>query len=158
MLECATQTFVPYKHVQSKVIEEEILPVLKIKIEKTPRLHFIDQTPDFRNDIESQRSILEFTPRAEDGHVISFDQGIIESETIRLTKPENKFSEAIRELEPIMISTQQSDFKVEDSFSPKRLVKGGDGRVFKDIVIQTPTTPRMMCNLNQKFGRGFISP
>lgn len=37
-------------------------------------------------------------------------------------------------------------------------MKGSDGRVFKDIVIQTPTTPRMMCNLNQKFGRGFISP
>ena len=57
-----------------------------------------------------------------------------------------------------MISTEQSDFKVEESFTSGRLVKGADGRIFKDIVIQTPTTPRMIGNLDQKFGKGYISP
>lgn len=85
----------------------EIMPILKVKVEKPSRQNFIDETPDFRNDIESQRSILEFTPKAT-GNVFSFDQGIIdrESEANRLTLQENEFKQAIKELDPIMISTQ----------------------------------------------------
>jgi hypothetical protein len=44
------------------------------------------------------------------------------------------------------------------SLSPKNVVKDNDGIIFKDILIKTPKTPRMMEYQNQKFGKGFISP